>query len=290
MLSTRTGNFSIGFRRGWSNWQKDLAAVLQWAKDNELGVLDVGKDGTETVLQVLEAGLQIGSVDALNWQGWMSPDAAKRADAVAQNQEYIEACAKMGVKNFFCVLLPEKPENPRAENFALAVESLGQMMPTLEENDARLVIEGYPGAGALCCTPEGLRRLFHEIPSHGLGLNYDPSHLLRMKIDPLRFLREFVGRVGHVHGKDTEILADKLYELGTEQPATFALDPAFGGAFWRYTIPGQGQTNWAEVFRILSAHHYAGAVSIELEDADYNGTEDGEKRGILAGARFLSDC
>lgn len=290
MLSTRTGNFPLGFRRGGSSWQKDLANALNWAKENEIGTIDLGKDGPETAPQVLEAGFQIGSVDALDWQGWMSPDAAKRADSVAQNQDYIAACAKLGVQNFFCVLLPEKPENGRAENFALAVESLGQLAPTLETHNARLVLEGYPGAGALCCTPEGLRRLFSEIPSNGLGVNYDPSHLLRMNIDPLRFLREFVGRVGHVHGKDTEILADKLYEFGTEQPATFAQNPAFGGAAWRYTIPGQGQTNWAEVFRILEANDYQGAVSIELEDADYNGTEDGEKRGILAGAQFLSNC
>ena len=35
------------------------------------------------------------------------------------------------------------------------------------------------------------------------------------------------------------------------------------------------------------AAKYKGMVSIELEDANFNGTEAGEKLGILAGARYL---
>ena len=58
------------------------------------------------------------------------------------------------------------------------------------------------------------------------GVNYDPSHLMRMNIDPLRFLYEFGNRVYHVHGKDTEWLSDNLYDYGSEQPATFAKPPA----------------------------------------------------------------
>lgn len=45
------------------------------------------------------------------------------------------------------------------------VESFGELVPVLEANDARLVIEGWPGPGALCCTPEGYRAAFKELPS-----------------------------------------------------------------------------------------------------------------------------
>jgi len=31
-------------------------------------------------------------------------------------------------------------------------------------------------------------------------------------------------------------------------------------------------------------------ISIELEDADFNGTPEGEQRGILLGANFLAGC
>jgi sugar phosphate isomerase/epimerase len=290
MLQTRTGNFPIGFRRGGSEWLQNLDQVLAWAKESELGVIDIGPDADTTAAQVVAAGLSVGSADALNWPGWMSPNAETRAASVQANIDYIQTAAKAGAKNFFAVLLPENPELPRSENFGYAVESLSALVPTLEAYDAHIVLEGWPGPGALCCTPETYRALLTAIPSKAIGINYDPSHLLRMGIDPIRFLKEFVDRVFHVHGKDTEIVADNVYEFGTEQPATFAEAPAFGGYAWRYTIPGQGLTNWSLVFRILVENNYQGAVSIELEDADYNGTESGEKLGLLTGARFLATC
>ncbi len=54
------------------------------------------------------------------------------------------------------------------------------------------------------------------------AVNFDPSHLIRMGIDPVRFVEEFAPRIAHVHGKYTEILTDRLYDLGTEQQPTFA--------------------------------------------------------------------
>ena len=44
------------------------------------------------------------------------------------------------------------------------------------------------------------------------------------------------------------------------------------------------------MLRILEAKGYAGCISIELEDANFNGAEDTEKLGILQGARFLVGC
>lgn len=59
---------------------------------------------------------------------------------------------------------------------------------------------------------------------------------------------------------------------------------------WRYTIPGHGAMRWTEAFRVLVAHGYAGAVSIELEDADFWGTAAAEQLGIVNGARYLAAC
>lgn len=283
---TRTGNLPIGFRRGGSAWQKDLPSLFDWAKSSGFSVLDLNRNAEE-IPRLEAAGLRLGSVDLLEWQPMLSSDKFKSAAAIANNCEYIE---KAGARNYFCVMLPEDPTKPRLENFGYVVEALQGLAPTLEKVGGKLVIEGWPGAGALCCTPETFRATFEAVPSRAIGINYDPSHLVRMGIDPIRFLREFAPRVHHVHGKDTLILGDDLYEYGWEQPATLKKSPAFGGAAWRYTIPGQGSIAWAEIFRILVANNYAGAVSIELEDADYNGSEDGEKRGLLAGAQFLSAC
>jgi sugar phosphate isomerase/epimerase len=290
MSTTRTGGFTIGFRLGWSDWQKDTGGVVKWAKANNFGALDLGRDADTVAGDVIAAGLRIGSVDLADWQGMISPDAGRRVDAIAKNTAYIKACAAFGPMNHFVVMLPENPELPRDKNFGFMVESFSQLAPILEKNEARLVIEGWPGPAALCCTPEGYRAFFKECSSQAMGINFDPSHLIRMGIDPLRFLCEFADRVGHVHGKDTELFAERLYDLGYEQPPTFAQSFGFGGSCWRYTIPGHGIMSWIEGFKILEEHGYTGCVCIELEDQNFNVTGDTEKLGLTLGLRYLEGC
>ena len=101
-------------------------------------------------------------------------------------------------------------------------------------------------------------------------------------------MREFATHVYHVHGKDTEIDTDNVYEYGTEQPPTFGKPPGFGSMVWRYAIPGHGCVRWIEAFRLLSEAGFKGAVTVELEDGNFNGSEAGEKQGILAAARNLA--
>ena len=217
-MKTRTGAFPIGIRCGGSDWQQDLAALIAWVQEMDLEVIDLGKDGDNTAQAVAQAGLRIGSVDLSEWEAMISPDAGRREAAVARNADYVRACAEHGARNFFVIMLPEEPDRPKAENFGFMVESFTALAPTLEEAGGRLVIEGWPGPGALCCTPEGYRAFFERCPSPAMGINYDPSHLIRMGIDHIRFLDEFVGRVYHIHGKDTELPSERRYEYGSEQP------------------------------------------------------------------------
>jgi sugar phosphate isomerase/epimerase len=286
-MQTRTGSFPIGFRRGRSKWQSDPETLAAWAVANEITVIDLGADAPDSLHTFVDAGMRIGSIDLATAKPMISPDKGRRAEAVAQNTDWIATC---GAANYFVAMLPEDPGLPRSENFGCMVESFGQLVPVLEANNARLVIEGWPGPGALCCTPEAYRALFDELPSPAVGVNYDPSHLIRQGIDPLRFLGEFGERVYHVHGKDTELLSENLYEYGNEQPPTFAQKIRFGSLHWRYTIPGQGCMRWSQAFEMLGTLGYQGCVSIELEDANFNGTTQGEQFGILQGARFLAGC
>lgn len=286
---TMTGGFGIGFRRGWSAWQKDLPGLIAWAKANHFACLDVGRD-VQAVKAVAGAGLAVGSVDLLIWEGMLSADQAKRDQAVQDNLKFVTQAVAAGARNFFCVMIPEDKARPRAENFASMVESFSRLLPEMEKLGARLVVEGWPGPGVICCGPETYRAFFDEVDSPAAGINYDPSHLIRMGIDPIRFLDEFVDRVFHVHGKDTELFADALYEVGHEQPATFTKPHGFGGSTWRYTIPGHGAMSWTAGLSILHAAGYEGMVSIELEDERFNGSEEGEKRGLLLGQQYLVGC
>ena len=110
---TQTGGFPIGFRRGGWKWQSDLPTAIEWALNHGFGALDLSRDKAE-IEPVLRAGLRVGSVDLLEWQGLLSPDAAKRGEAVARNREHVAAC---GAQNFFAVMLPEDPLRSRIEQF-----------------------------------------------------------------------------------------------------------------------------------------------------------------------------
>lgn len=289
-MHTRTGGFRIGFRGGWSDWQKDLAGMAAWAKQAGFALIDLGAVGPADVRTVRDAGVDVISVDMHDWPALVSPDEGKRKAAVEKNAAYFREMAPLGISVFFAVVIPEDGGRPGRENFALAVRSYGELAGVAEGLGATIVLEGWPGGPPfpnLCCNPETYRAMLREVPSRGLSINFDPSHLIRMGIDHVRFIDEFADRVGHVHGKDTEILTDHLYEIGLYQASIFK-EPVFCGEFaWRYTIPGHGVTRWSRCFDVLAKAGFKGAVSVELEDAHYNGSTEGEQAGLLASLQYL---
>jgi sugar phosphate isomerase/epimerase len=291
-MATRTGSFPIGFRRGWSDWQKkDLAALAKWAKSSGFDRIDLGKATADDIKTLKSAGLDVGSSDLIDMGGIMANDAAKRKDVIAQNVAYIKDAAKAGAKIFFTCVIPGDPAKKRSENHALAVESFAPIADACDKAKAFLAIEGWPGGGPhlgnLCCNPETYRSVIKDLGSKSVGVNYDPSHLIRMGIDHIRFLREFGDRVWHVHGKDTEIIDEAVYEFGLYQGSAFGKGHGFGEHVWRYTIPGHGCARWIEICKLLKAAGFKGAVSVELEDENFNGSEDGEKAGLLYSLAFL---
>jgi sugar phosphate isomerase/epimerase len=292
MAKTKTGGFAIGFRAGSAPWQKDPKQLIAFATRHGFEGLDVMDWPAEEIQPLLAAGLRIGSVDLRRpWSAIMSADAQRRGEAVAAAAEHVQSVAALGVSNFFCVVLPENDAASRRENFALAVEGFGQLAAAIDGSGARIVIEGWPASpphySSVVCTPETYREFFTQVGSESLAINFDPSHLIRMGIDPLRFLDEFGHRVGHVHAKDTLILPQGLYEYGNLQPATLARPHAYGGHHWRYTIPGRGNAAWPEMLAMLKKSGYTGMLSVELEDEDFAGSADAEQGGLIASRQFL---
>ena len=299
MTKTHPGGFAIGFRRGWGDWQRDLALLVRFARENDFEFIDFGPAPIDELSRVLDAGVGIGSVDLREWKALVSPDAARRGAALDANVRHVREVTTLGIKKFLVVVSPEDPTRKRVENFELAVDSFGQLAREVRSTGARIVIEGAPGAapwhGSIACTPADARALFAAISerfgseaAEAVGLNFDPSHLVRMGIDPERFLTEFFPRIHHVHGKDTELLKGEQYLHGNLQPATFGAPHRFGGHHWRYAIPGRGDVKWPALLSALQAGGYRGGVSIELEDEQFNGTEAGEKQGLLEARDFLS--
>jgi len=288
MATTRTGHFPIGFRSLGRGWQQNLADAIAFAHANGFECIDVRSGAAEELAKIRDSGLHVGTVDLVHWPELASADAGERKAAAQENIELVRGAVSFGVTSFFAVAIPKDTGALRGDNFSRVVDGYGELCEAIAPLGARVVLEGWPGPNnsVIGCTPADYRALLSEVPN-GLGINFDPSHLIRMGIDPVRFLEEFASKVFHVHGKDTEILEDELYEHGNLQSATFVTQHGFGGSSWRYTIPGHGRARWGKLLSQLAAAGYKGFVSIELEDEQFNGSETGEKLGFIAGRSFL---
>jgi sugar phosphate isomerase/epimerase len=290
-MPTHTANLPIAFRRLSSEWNKDLPALLAWTKGVGFEAIDLNQASPDDLAAVGAAGLRLGSIDLLDMGKLLAIDPGQRRDLIARNVTYIADLAKAGATIFFTVLIPGDPTKKRPENYALAVETFAPLAQAAADANVKIVIEGWPGPAptfpALCCTPESYRAFITDTNPASVGVNYDPSHLIRLGVDPVRFLEEFIPHVFHVHAKDTQLFPDAVYELGLYQDSIARPPHRYGAHAWRYTIPGGGQTPWIRIFEILQKTGYRGVVSVELEDEDFNGTDEGEKAGLLRALEFL---
>lgn len=284
-------SYSIGMRIPPKIGAEGIAATAIWAKEAGLDILDVHQLTSEVKAACEEAGIGIGSVDAQQTAKLLSRDDAVRRDAAEAVKRQMTDMAKLGASVMFMCLVPEDLTLPRKEGFAIWKDTFPELVRHAEVQGVYMAIEGWPGPApyypTLGCTPEMWRAMFEAIPSKHFGLNYDPSHLVRLGIDYLRALSEFGDRVVHCHGKDTEILRDELYECGVLQ-ATFGEKYKFSEGSWRYTIPGEGEVEWSKVAVRLDRIGYKGAVSIELEDHRYWGSIEAERQGIVKAAGHLA--
>ncbi|EIV96316.1 sugar phosphate isomerase/epimerase [Frankia sp. QA3] len=113
----------------------------------------------------------------------------------------------------------------------------------------------------------------------GFRLNYDPSHLLVLGIDPVLALRENLGLVAHVQAKDTEIDALARARQGIHGLVRRADEPAKPG-WWRYRVPGRGDLDWRRIIDVLDEGGYDGAVVVEHEDPVWSGSVERVERGL----------
>jgi sugar phosphate isomerase/epimerase len=157
-----------------------------------------------------------------------------------------------------------------------------------ESNRVRILWEPWPEGPNLATSPVGFAALFKGFDnSPYVGLQYDPSHLVRQFMDPIQTARDFVDKIHDVHLKDTEILWPVLRAGG--------INPVNGADWWRYRIPGMGSINWREFFSILQDVGYNGAMSVEQEDPLYGADNnpgpdfsDEFQMGFIMAKRYLS--
>lgn len=272
---------TIGLRLPGACGRLPFPEFALWCASAGFDSIDLPEPSQERVDALNAAGLAIGTIDLGPTQKLLSPDDAVRAEGIEEVSARVRAIAAVGGTKAFCVFYPADHTQARGisvENFCKAFPEVGAVAA---EVGVRFAMEGWPGPNhsAIGVTPETLRIMFAADSSGTLGMNYDPSHLVRVGVDYKRYLREFGHLVVHAHGKDTARDSEGQYLYGHLGPS---VDKAIGwsGGDWRYCIPGEGDVDWTHVCAELNRHGFDGTIAIELEDFRYNNTEDGEKRGL----------
>ncbi len=280
----------IGLRIPGAGRQMSFDEFCRWCVDNGFEAVDIGEATPEVVQTARDAGLVIGSSDLPGVGNLLSIDKEKQAAGAEAAKTAIQAAADNDVHIMFCVFNPEDASLGRAKNFELWRETVPPIAEFAADRGVCIAVEGWPGGGpaypALGCTPETLRPMFAECPN-GLGVNYDPSHLVRIGVDYLRMLNEFASKVVHVHGKDTVFDQEALYLHGNLGPV-FHSPRGFGEDWWRYCIPGDGLVDWLKVVQRLEDEGFDGIISVELEDYRYSKDWDAQADGLLRSRAHLA--
>lgn len=214
----------------------------------------------------------------------LHPDSDQRRFVIEHLKKVIRGAARLGVRTVTTFLGRDKNKTIQ-ENWPLVREVWPDLFALAEREKITIAIENcpmlfsgdeWPGGNNLAIAPAVWRALFDEFHGAPLGLNFDPSHLVWLHIDPARAAQEFASRIVHVHAKDTRIDRDRIYS-----------DGILGLGWHTPKIPGLGDVNWGQLFSVLSDAGYQGPVCIEVEDRAFEGHLENRQRALRQSKRFL---
>lgn len=219
----------------------------------------------------------------------LHPSAERRKEIKDHLLKVIDAAASLGVP-YVGTFVGRDHTKSVSSNLAEAEPIFRQLVDYAGERGVSLLIEncvmegwhpdGYPGN--LAYSPELWEWMFEQ----GLYLNWDPSHLLWIGIDPVATIAPYVDRIVHAQAKDLQILPGAVNRYGFFGRTIERADPWDVG-WWRYRVPGRGQVDWPAVVDTLYENGFNGTLSVEHEDPVWTGDEARVKQGLIIAQRTL---
>lgn len=288
-------------RRSGLNAFQTLDEVAAWAADHGFTDLECGPMlplDRAAYERVLGEG-RIAITALIYCRNYLSTDPEEAATHLAELKKRIEFAGALGIDKVVTSTGIDKrieegiyDRDPNVKDRGnmirrIPVRSLdqvvdlyGPLLELAEKNNVRLCLENCPLMGNIAISPVMWRRIFQRLGSDKLGLAYDPSHLVWEMIDPYAPLDEFKDKIFHVHAKDAAIDRARLAETGILTDFSW----------WSYRIPGRGELDWKKLLSKLKANGYTGTISLEHEDAAYEGTLPAVEHGLLDGKAHLEQC
>jgi sugar phosphate isomerase/epimerase len=288
---------------------RPLDQIVAWAADNGFEALEVAawpdlgdrpftathlkaesfsQEDADTTRELFDRhGIAISSLSF--YDNNLHPDPSQRKAINDHVLACIDAAAMLGCPTVG-TFVGRNPARTVAEDLRDAERVFPPLIERAGERGVKLIIEncpmegwhpdGYPGN--LAYSPE----LWEWMFAQGLYLNYDPSHLVWMGIDPVEAVRPYIDRIAHAQAKDIQVFPERRTRYGWPGRAVVREDPWDVG-WWRYRVPGLGQVDWRAVVDTLYEGGYEGVLSVEHEDPVWGGTEDRIETGLRVAHRAL---
>jgi sugar phosphate isomerase/epimerase len=257
-------------------WPRASGETRRYAGTSHIDVDGMTKDqASEVAGAVAERGLAISALGY--YPNPLHAEAAHRERVIGHLKKVIAAAGLMGVPVVNTFVGGDRTLTVD-QNWERATQVFPEIVAHARDHGVTLAFENcpmifshdeWPGGHNIAYSPKVWRRILEW---DGVGMNYDPSHLVWQMIDQGRFIREFGSRMVHVHAKDVMIDRDGLYENGVMSV----------GMGWQVPrMPGLGDVSWSDVFSGLYRAGYDGPIIIEHEDRNFEGSDEKIKRGFL---------
>jgi len=260
-------------------------ADRKYAGVTHIDVTKLDQRGAAEIRQLCEKyGVEISGLGY--YPNPLDPDAKRSAAAVEHLKAVIRAAPLLGLGNVNTFIGRDWTKSID-ENWPRFLKIWKPIIALAEKVGVRIGIENcpmfftndeWPGGKNLAMCPAIWRRMFEEIPSENFGLNYDPSHPLLLRFDPFEPLREFRGKLFHVHAKDLRLDTKAMNDWGTL---------ALPKQYHQPRIPGFGELNWGRFIGTLREVGYDGAVCIEVEDDTFGKTLEGRQDALRVARNVL---
>lgn len=150
---------------------------------------------------------------------------------------------------------PDKPVYTD-EQWDLVVRGYNEMGRLAREKGMILCCHHHMGTGVQ--TEKEIDRFLSATDPDLVYLLFDSGHLTFADVDPVPVLEKYIGRVKHVHLKDVRI---PVRGQARSEGWSF-LTAVRAGVF---TVPGDGDVDFAPIFDILERSGYEGWVVVEAE-------------------------
>jgi sugar phosphate isomerase/epimerase len=287
---------------------RPLSDVAAWAGDNDFQALEIAawpalSDRPFTASHLPVPGMTAAQADDIRkllddhglevsslayYDNNLHPDPAERHAVHEHVRACIDAAGLLGAPTVG-TFVGRHPGKTVAENLREAEAVFAPLVDYAGERGIKIIIEncvmegwhpdGYPGN--LAYSPE----LWEWMFGLGLYLNYDPSHLVWLGIDPVAALRPYVGRIPHAQAKDIQVFPERRNTYGW--PGKCRRGDPWDAGWWRYRVPGLGDVDWPSVVDTLYEGEFGGVLSVEHEDPVWGGAQDKVEAGLRVAHRTL---